>query len=294
MKSVEALAPRLSRGSIGWLLLLLTACAGNGEGLDANGRPLMPGGGGSLPPLSADFESLQENIFTPICSVCHAGAAAPQGLRLDAADSYNLLVGVPSTEVPALLRVKPGDPADSYIIQKLQGTAAVGARMPFGCPATQPCLSASALAFVQQWIANGAPPAAAADAAASAPLAVISIVPDRMESVAAPLPQVTVAFNHDLDVSQFPVMSAHFERLAPAAEPTVIEKVPARISAPNANLRALMLWPVRPLPAGRYRLVMDASSSNQISDTAGQQVSLGAPDERGEAVISTFEVGVPP
>lgn len=140
---------------------LLAACAGNGEGLDANGRPLVPGGG-TPPPLSADFESIQENIFTPICSVCHAGGSAPQGLRLDAADSYALLVGVPSTEVPTLLRVNPGDPDDSYIIQKLEGNAAVGAQMPFGCPATQPCLTTSSIAFIRQWINDGAPAAAAA------------------------------------------------------------------------------------------------------------------------------------
>jgi hypothetical protein len=35
---------------------------------------------------------------------------------------------------------------------------------------------------------------------------------------------------------------------------------------------------------------MDAASSSQISDIAGQQVTLGAPDERGENVISTFDV----
>lgn len=268
---------------------LLAACAGNGEGLDANGNPLVPGSSGP-PPLSADFESIQENIFTPICSVCHAGATAPEGLRLDAADSYNLLVGVPSTEVPSLDRVKPGDPTDSYIIQKLQGHAAVGAQMPDGCPTTQPCLSASTIAFIQQWITNGAPPAAAAAAAVSTAFAVTSIVPDNMESVNGPPPQVMVAFNHELDVSQLATVSAHFEKLAPVAAPTVSEEVPARISVSSANLRALMLWPVRPLAAGHYRLVMDATSSGQISDIAGQQVALGTPDERGETVISTFDV----
>src|ERR1700722_14128361 len=119
----------LSSSGVALSIALLAACAGNGDGLDANGQPLVPGGSATLP-LSADFESIQENIFTPICSVCHAGASAPEGLRLDAADSYNLLVGVPSTEVPSLDRVKPGDPTDSYIIQKLQGHAAVGAQMP--------------------------------------------------------------------------------------------------------------------------------------------------------------------
>jgi hypothetical protein len=279
----------LARSGVALSIALLVACAGNGDGLDANGQPLVPGGS-APPPLSADFESIQENIFTPICSVCHAGGGAPEGLRLDAADSYNLLVGVPSTEVPSLDRVKPGDPTDSYIIQKLQGHAAVGAQMPDGCPTTQPCLSATTIGFIQQWITNGAPPAAAATAAQSTPLAVTSIVPDSMEPLNAPPPQVMVAFNHELDVSQLATHSAHFEKLAPAAAATVIDQVPARISVSSANLRALMIWPVQPLSAGHYRLVMDAASSSQISDIAGQQVTLGAPDELGETVISTFDV----
>jgi hypothetical protein len=281
----------LSRSGVALSVALLAACAGNGEGLDANGRPLVPDGS-TPPPLSADFESIQENIFTPICSVCHAGGAAPEGLRLDAADSFNLLVGVPSTEVPSLLRVKPGDPDNSYIIQKLEGHAAVGVQMPFGCPTTQPCLTTSTIALIRQWITNGAPPAAAA--MLSTPLAVTSIVPDRMESVNAPPPQVMVAFNHELDLSQLATHSAHFEKLAPGAVPTVIEQVPARISVSSANLRALLLWPARPLSAGHYRLVIDATSSSQISDIGGQQVALGAPDERGETVISTFDVEVLP
>src|ERR1700722_14128362 len=158
------------------------------------------------------------------------------------------------------------------------------------CPTTQPCLSATTIGFIQQWITTGAPPAAAAAATVSAPLAVTSIVPDNMESVNGPPPQGMVAFNHKLDVSQLATYSAHFEKLAPAAAPTVIDQVPARMSVSSANLRALMIWPVQPLSAGHYRLVMDAASSSQISDIAGQQVTLGAPDERGENVISTFDV----
>jgi hypothetical protein len=290
----------MQSGGVALGLALLAACAGNGDGLDANGNPIVPGGSMSEP-LSADFGSIQENIFTPICSVCHAGGGAPEGLRLDAADSYNLLVGVPSTEVPSLMRVKPGDPANSYIIQKLQGHAAVGAQMPDGCPTTQPCLSATTIGFIQQWITNGAPPAATAAAPAataaaaqSAPLAVTSIVPDNMETVNAPPPQVMVAFNHELDASQLLTHSAHFEQLAPGSAPLVMDQVPARISVSSANPSALMIWPTQPLSAGRYRLVIDAASSSQISDIAGQQVALGAPDERGDAVVTTFDVEVRP
>jgi len=71
-----------------------------------------------------------------VCVHCHSGAGAPQGLQLDAAHSYALLVGVPSNEEPGLLRVQPGVPGSSYIALKLEGSSAiVGAQMPFGGPA---------------------------------------------------------------------------------------------------------------------------------------------------------------
>jgi hypothetical protein len=143
-------------------VLTLASCGGgDGDGLDSNGRPLVPGSGdGSSAPLTPDLASIQSHVFTPICSVCHAGGSAPQGLHLDAANAYANLVGVPSNEVPALLRVSPGDPANSYIIQKLEGHAAVGARMPFGGP----YLDDATIAVISQWITNGAPQTAAAAA----------------------------------------------------------------------------------------------------------------------------------
>src|SRR5580692_11985027 len=243
--------PPASRAGVVLTLLSIAACAGNGKGLDANGQPLAGGGSGSLPPLSADFDSIQANIFTPICSVCHVGGSAPEGLRLDAADSFNLLVGVPSTEVPSLLRVKPGDPVNSYIIQKLQGHAAVGAQMPFGGP----YLSADTIAFIQQWITNGAPPEAAA--AVASPLAVTSIVPASEETVSESPPQIMIAFNNDLDVGQIDSRSVRIENLPGAAPQSATEVIPARIFVPGANQKALMVWPSRPLSAGHYRVVMN-------------------------------------
>src|SRR5580698_4574051 len=90
---------------------LLNGCVGNGSGLDANGNPL--GAASGSEPLTPDFQSIQDNIFTPICTRCHSGAGAPEGLQLDAAHSYALLVGVPCAEEPDVLRVKPGDPTNS-------------------------------------------------------------------------------------------------------------------------------------------------------------------------------------
>ena len=107
-----------------WAALMLLAgaagCAGNGQGLDQNGQPISAGGS-SGGPVTADFQSIQDNVFTPICSKCHIGGGAPEGLQLDAAHSYNLLVGVPSVENSALDRVKPGDPDHSYMVLKIEG-----------------------------------------------------------------------------------------------------------------------------------------------------------------------------
>jgi hypothetical protein len=144
----------------------ICGCAGSGNGLDQNGQPMTAGGGGN-PSLTASFESIQANVFTPICSACHAGATAPEGLRLDAADSYDLLVDVPSSEDSSVLRVNPGNPDDSYLIQKLEGHAAVGARMPYGGP----YLATEVVAVIRQWITAGAPRTVPAAAAATGAVA---------------------------------------------------------------------------------------------------------------------------
>src|ERR1700686_762307 len=149
-----------------WAALLLVGfaagCAGNGAGLDQNGQPISTGGSSGGGPVTADFQSIQANVFTPICSVCHIGASAPEGLQLDAAHSYNLLVGVPSNEQPNLLRVKPGDPDSSYMVHKIEGLAGItGGQMPLG----QTPLPQATINAIRQWVTNGAPNAPAPAAA---------------------------------------------------------------------------------------------------------------------------------
>jgi uncharacterized membrane protein len=128
----------------------LSACsAGSGEGLDQNGQPVQPG-----VPTASQFQEIQDTIFTPICTQCHIGSGAPQGLRLDAANSYALLVNTASSEVPALMRVNPGNPNQSYLLQKIEGTAAVGGRMPLN----RTPLTDEQIALIRRWISEGANP----------------------------------------------------------------------------------------------------------------------------------------
>jgi hypothetical protein len=272
---------------IGAAFLTIAACAGNGDGLDANGRPLTPGESSGPIPLSDDFDSLQANIFTPICSVCHAGATAPEGLRLDSANAYNLLVGVPSTEVPAVLRVAPGDPDNSYIIQKLEGHAAVGARMPFGGP----YLSTDTIAFVREWITNGA--LASSASAVPASFAVTSVVPAVDEALMQSPAQIMVAVNHELDLSRIDLNAARIEKIQAGAPLLVAESMKARLTVSSVNLKVLMIWPEHPLAVGRYRIVFGASMPT-LNDLAGQAVPLGAADEAGNAVLTTFDIRAMP
>ena len=177
-----------------------TGCAGNGNGLDANGNPTTPGGGGTTP-LTADFKSIQDNVFTPICTKCHIGAGAPEGLQLDADHSYALLVGVASAEQPTVSRVAAGNPDNSYIIRKLQGTAGIsGGQMPLGGP----YLPQSTIDVIRQWITAGAQQSVAAmslDASVKAVqhFNVATTSPDNGSIVSMVVPQIVVAFNGDLD-----------------------------------------------------------------------------------------------
>ncbi|MDP9090913.1 MAG: hypothetical protein M3O26_19525 [Pseudomonadota bacterium] len=285
----EIIASLASPACVALIAASIAACAGSGDGLDANGRPLAPGGTAPVP-LSADFDSIQANIFTPICSVCHIGGGAPEGLRLDAPHSFNLLIGVPSTEVPALDRVKPGNPNNSYIIQKLEGHAAVGAQMPLGGP----YLSSTTIGFIRQWITDGAPPSAIHTAHAAKNFVIDSIVPDNAERVSESPPQIMIAFNHDLDISQIDALSVHIERLMPGASLAAAQTIPARVTVSSVNLKVLMVWPGRQLDAGHYRLAVDSASPSQFSDLAGQTVSVGTQNEFGEFVISTFDIEVLP
>lgn len=136
------------------MVLVLGACgAGTGEGLDHNGQPLAAGGGAA--PLEPTLASIQANVFSVNCAIpgCHGGGTVQFGLRLDPGFSAGNLINVASPRDANLIRVIPGNPGGSFIIQKLEGTQTLGDRMPqFG-----PYLPQSTIDVIRQWIQDGAP-----------------------------------------------------------------------------------------------------------------------------------------
>jgi hypothetical protein len=235
---------------------LLAAC-GSGDGF--------VGSGGAVGTLEPSFDSIQANLFEQVCEHCHAGANAPAGLRLDAANSYAMLVGVASVERPNILRVAPGDPNNSYLVQKLDGTAAVGERMPAGLPP----LPQSDINIVRQWITDGALPGSPS----SGPVRVTSLSPPPNSTQPALPAAITVGFNRELNAPSVTTASFALSRGGPDGALGTADDVaitPASVTVPGANPRSaiLDLTGVRSVP-DRYGITLLGTGGAAILDLSG-------------------------
>jgi hypothetical protein len=204
-------------------------------------------------------------------------------LQLDAAHSYNLLVGVPSAEQPSLLRVKPGDPDNSYMVRKIEGAAGIlGGQMPLGeTPLPQATIDA-----IRQWIADGAQNAATPAASA---FAVQSIAPDDKAIVRAPLTQVVVAFNQEVDASLVNESTVSLERVPdscvsenavsaacgddPADSAT---KLPAVGALAPLNPSVVLITPSVPLGAGTYRVTVRGIGGGAVANLNAEPLGSNA------------------
>ena len=229
---------------------LVAACSG-GNGSQSNSPPAPPAPPPPPPPaaFNAVFSEIQAAVFTPTCATsgCHVGAGAPQGLQLDEANSFALLVGVASSEVPAVLRVAPGDPDNSYLIQKLEGTASVGQQMPLnGTPLPQADIDT-----IRQWITDGA---LDDRLPASSPIRVtsLSIVPDA--TLATAPDQIIVGFDREPDASTV------------NASTVVLEASGGDGSFGDGN-EAIVASPVSVPPANTLTAVIDLTGAALVDDT---------------------------
>lgn len=116
-----------------------------------------PGGEirGQFAPNAPTLSALQANIFTPICSGCHSGAGStlPSVQNLTTASStFAAVVNVASIEQASVVRIRPYDPDNSYLVRKIQGDPSIGgSRMPLGGQLTQ-----TQIDQIRAWSAAGA------------------------------------------------------------------------------------------------------------------------------------------
>ena len=111
---------------------------------------------GPTPNLKPTLSSIQSEVFSQRCVGCHTGNGRflPGVMNLTEGNAYASLVGVASIQKPALQRVAPGDPENSYLIHKVEGRTGIGGqRMPFnGTPLTD-----GQILVIKRWIELGAP-----------------------------------------------------------------------------------------------------------------------------------------
>jgi hypothetical protein len=112
--------------------------------------------------VTSTFDQIQQTIFTPVScgrSTCHNTAQEPHNMSLAPGEAYANLVGVSPTNLAAQnagkLRVDPGNPANSFILDKLHGTLVPGEGDPM--PLQLKRLPDNAILLVEEWIAAGAP-----------------------------------------------------------------------------------------------------------------------------------------
>jgi hypothetical protein len=136
-------------------VMIVLAAAGCDESLSEFAGP--------TPDLEPTFSSIQQNIFNSsdsagraACISCHNTQFFRQNgnLNLTEGVSYTSLINVASSGKRSAVRVIPGDPEGSYLVQKLQGSPGiVGVRMPQLGP---PYLTANQIAIIRRWIELGA------------------------------------------------------------------------------------------------------------------------------------------
>jgi hypothetical protein len=130
-------------------MVLASACAGDGTGLDQRGN------GGNEPRLTSDVQP----ILTANCAFpgCHAGNDPQKGMHLGPGQTYSNVVNVASQELPSMNRVTRNQPDNSYLVHKVQGThlgvGGNGSRMPLG----RSPLSQDEIDIIRAWVAAGAP-----------------------------------------------------------------------------------------------------------------------------------------
>ncbi len=99
-------------------------------------------------PENVSFANDVQPIFNQNCTTqCHPNSG---NLDLTAGNSYNQLVNVNASGYAAK-RVVPGDPDNSVLYKKIDGSGVYGSTMPLGGS-----LSAAQINTIKQWIVEGA------------------------------------------------------------------------------------------------------------------------------------------
>ena len=130
------------KGALVWVVV-----AGCGGGVAAAPDAAPPAVCSSADPAAV----VEQELFGP-CASCHGGATPDAELEFFLPSDVEAMFDAPSRLCPDKVLVVPGDPAASYLIEKLVPRPTCGEIMPTLVP-----LPAETVACFEQWIAELAP-----------------------------------------------------------------------------------------------------------------------------------------
>jgi hypothetical protein len=192
------------------------------------------------------------------------------------------------------MRVNPGHPDSSYIIQKIEGHAAVGGQMPLG----QPPLPQATIDVIRQWITDGAQ-ASAAIMAANGPTQLHAVTPLNDGNVSMSSTDnggaIVVAADGELDVSS--VNAASVTLTASGGDGTFNDGNETSIDDLAIDVRSLnpTVLAIRPaagnLAADTYQLTIAGTGSTAVLDLSGAAIDGAGTGARGSDFVMRFSVG---
>jgi len=237
-----------------------TGGGGTGGGGTGGGGP--GGGGGTGASFGPNFSEIQAGLFTPSCAGCHGGANPSADLNLEASSSYANLVGIESSQEPGVERVNAGNPDISYLIHKLEDTAANGGVMP-----PSGMIAQADIDMIRQWITAGA---IDDTVVVLDPIQVTSLMPAPGADLGTVPTQIVAGFSRDLDVSTVNPMT--FTLAASGGDGDFnsgneVQITAANISVPGANQSSAVfdLTGVA-LADDTYRVTLLGAGANFIMD----------------------------
>jgi hypothetical protein len=136
------MSPRLMLAAV-WSLLAL-GCSGVEVPVVPEGEPV-------------SYAEHLEPLVVARCLSCHTAEEPEAHLVLEVGTGYGEMVGRPSTQVPEMLIVAPGDVDNSYLWRKLTQDAEVGRGMPRSVIGSIK-LRDDELDLYRRWIEDGALP----------------------------------------------------------------------------------------------------------------------------------------
>jgi hypothetical protein len=196
-----------------------------------------------------------------------------------------MLVDVPSVLEPDLLRVAPGDPDNSYLVHKVEGSAAIGGQMPLGGPP----LSAEEINLIRQWIAAGAEPP---PAVLGAPAQLVASAPAAGETVTAAVPEVLAVFSRPLDANL--LLESTITLTAAGGDGGFDEGnenlVTVQLSSGAPRGAAVRARPQAPLPPDDYKLRIRGTGPLVLADLAAQAIDGDGDGSPGGDAVLRFRI----